>query len=329
MTNRAALEITVDHQHHVTLLQLQRKAEADVPVTTIAENQRRARIELTVYDGTRRERLSVVELTSLPQNLNRRARITIHARVTRGRAVELNVEVEGRILESRRISVSPWLPRRTGVWLVPALAVAVVVAVVGLALLRPSAGTGNASLREEDRPREEAQRDAVTPGEQMESADADGEPGGSGGESASSSDSSAEAAPEAAARADEQAADVSQKWTVYFRPNDPRLTTETQAALDALIPTLRRRINSDQTEAQSVSLRINGHCAIAGSEAGRLELSRQRAENVWAYLEDQGVPEAEELTVRGFGAWQTLTRDPDNQDANRRVEILLRCQGDC
>ncbi len=70
---------------------------------------------------------------------------------------------------------------------------------------------------------------------------------------------------------------------------------------------------------------ITGHTALAGTEAGRQQLSEERAAAVGNFLIEEGVRNRERLLFRGMGA-----RDPvaDNSTEegmrkNRRVEILI------
>jgi outer membrane protein OmpA-like peptidoglycan-associated protein len=328
MSPTASLEIVVDHQRHVTVMPLRTGEDRELPVTTIAENQRRARVEFTVFDGTRRERLAMVELGDLPRNLGRRPRIRVHARIGRGARLFLRFEVEGAVVRTLQVSVAQWLPRRMAVWLVPA-AVLVVGAPILLWLLY---------FGPEDRapptPAGEGGAPGV-PGAPAESAEPeDGAPSSSdGGAAESSAPPSLDAAESSsAAESPDAASPAEREWTVYFRPDDPRLTAQTRTALNELIPTLREYLEqsrADDPDGATVSLSIFGHCAIAGTEAGRLELSRRRAGNVWRYLQDGGVPQPTDLTVEGFGARRPVTTDLDRQDLNRRVEIQVRCQGDC
>jgi outer membrane protein OmpA-like peptidoglycan-associated protein len=70
---------------------------------------------------------------------------------------------------------------------------------------------------------------------------------------------------------------------------------------------------------------ITGHTALAGTQAGRQQLSEERAAAVGNFLIEEGVRNRERLLFRGMGA-----RDPvaDNSTEegmrkNRRVEITI------
>jgi outer membrane protein OmpA-like peptidoglycan-associated protein len=70
---------------------------------------------------------------------------------------------------------------------------------------------------------------------------------------------------------------------------------------------------------------ISGHTALAGNAAGRLQISRERAQAVADYLESLGCRRADEMTVMGYGAERPLTSDTTaaGQAVNRRVEITI------
>jgi outer membrane protein OmpA-like peptidoglycan-associated protein len=70
---------------------------------------------------------------------------------------------------------------------------------------------------------------------------------------------------------------------------------------------------------------VGGHTALAGSAAGRLKLSLERAGAVANYLIEKEVRSPDRIVVRGYGAENPLT--DNNSEAgrrkNRRVEITI------
>jgi outer membrane protein OmpA-like peptidoglycan-associated protein len=70
---------------------------------------------------------------------------------------------------------------------------------------------------------------------------------------------------------------------------------------------------------------VGGHTALAGTEAGRDQISRGRAQAVADFLELLGCRTAEEMTVEGYGAARPLADNatPEGQMLNRRVEIII------
>jgi outer membrane protein OmpA-like peptidoglycan-associated protein len=70
---------------------------------------------------------------------------------------------------------------------------------------------------------------------------------------------------------------------------------------------------------------VAGHTAQAGTEAGRLALSRERAGVVADYLIEKKVRTAGRVVVRGYGAEKPVAdnRTEEGMRRNRRVEIII------
>jgi outer membrane protein OmpA-like peptidoglycan-associated protein len=100
---------------------------------------------------------------------------------------------------------------------------------------------------------------------------------------------------------------------ISFPPDSAELTAQAKAELDTILQVLSRNPGKP--------IAIVGHCALFGTEQGRIELSRARARQVLRYLLDSGWQPAEDPTSRGIGAAEPITRDPDEQARNRRVEL--------
>lgn len=71
---------------------------------------------------------------------------------------------------------------------------------------------------------------------------------------------------------------------------------------------------------------IEGHTDLVGGDAFNLELSLRRAEAVKVYLVDSLRMDASRISTRGYGRYQPIvtTGTPEEQTANRRVEIRMR-----
>ena len=70
---------------------------------------------------------------------------------------------------------------------------------------------------------------------------------------------------------------------------------------------------------------VGGHTALAGTAAGRLQLSQERAGAVADYLLRKNVRTPERVVIRGYGAEQPLgdNRTQEGMQKNRRVEIII------
>jgi outer membrane protein OmpA-like peptidoglycan-associated protein len=76
---------------------------------------------------------------------------------------------------------------------------------------------------------------------------------------------------------------------------------------------------------QDRDILVGGHTALAGTEEGRLALSRERAAVVADYLIGKKVRTPDRVVVRGYGAERPIddNRTEEGMRKNRRVEITL------
>ncbi|SIP99507.1 Outer membrane protein OmpA [Alkalispirochaeta americana] len=110
---------------------------------------------------------------------------------------------------------------------------------------------------------------------------------------------------------------VSRDTVIYFTPDSPLVTQKARDEISQFVATLRPITN--------LAITIEGHCALAGTETGREELSRNRAHNTkQAILQEASWIEPEHVTPLWYAANRPVTRLPAEQDRNRRVEILVR-----
>jgi outer membrane protein OmpA-like peptidoglycan-associated protein len=100
---------------------------------------------------------------------------------------------------------------------------------------------------------------------------------------------------------------------VYFGPNDTRLTATARDRIAELVV----RLN----EYPSVPVSIVGHTALFGTEEGRMEISRGRAQAVERELRNLGWRPQTPPQLGWVGSSEPVTRDPDRQNENRRVRI--------
>jgi outer membrane protein OmpA-like peptidoglycan-associated protein len=104
---------------------------------------------------------------------------------------------------------------------------------------------------------------------------------------------------------------------IQFLPDSTEFTETEQAKL--------RKVAAILSEYPGRPIVVRGHTALAGTEAGRKQLSRARAQAVADALKRLGCRKAEEMTVEGYGAEQPLADNstPEGQALNRRVEIII------
>jgi outer membrane protein OmpA-like peptidoglycan-associated protein len=104
---------------------------------------------------------------------------------------------------------------------------------------------------------------------------------------------------------------------VQFAPDSPELPASEKAKLDAIGEILNRYPDRD--------ILVTGHTALAGTAAGRQELSLQRAAAAADYLIRRGVRSGDRVVIRGRGAEQPVADNavPEGRERNRRVEITI------
>jgi outer membrane protein OmpA-like peptidoglycan-associated protein len=104
---------------------------------------------------------------------------------------------------------------------------------------------------------------------------------------------------------------------IQFQPDSAVLLPGEWEKLNKIAEILRRYPGRD--------ILVGGHTALAGTEAGQMALSRERASVVADYLIEKQVRGADRVMVRGYGAEKPLA--DNNTEAgrqrNRRVEITI------
>jgi outer membrane protein OmpA-like peptidoglycan-associated protein len=104
---------------------------------------------------------------------------------------------------------------------------------------------------------------------------------------------------------------------IQFQPDSAVLTPSEQNKIDKIAEILAGYADRD--------ILVSGHTALAGSAAGRLQLSRERAAAVADYLIGKGVRTPDRIVVRGYGAGKPLADNGTEagRRRNRRVEITI------
>jgi outer membrane protein OmpA-like peptidoglycan-associated protein len=104
---------------------------------------------------------------------------------------------------------------------------------------------------------------------------------------------------------------------LQFQPESAELMPPELLKLAKIAEILRRYPDRD--------ILVGGHTALAGTESGREQLSRDRAAAAADYLIAEKVRLPDQVVVRGYGAEQPLG-DNDTEEGrrrNRRVEIII------
>jgi len=99
--------------------------------------------------------------------------------------------------------------------------------------------------------------------------------------------------------------------TVYFLPDSVALTSDGRRTLDSF----RERLGTGEI----ITITIEGHTALYGNEAGREMISTGRIRSVVEYLD---LPEDLSVERRAYGATRPVSRAAEEQQLNRRAEII-------
>jgi outer membrane protein OmpA-like peptidoglycan-associated protein len=122
--------------------------------------------------------------------------------------------------------------------------------------------------------------------------------------------------PDTRVRVDEKGVTI-ELDNIKFAPDSARLLESEKDKLDRIAEILRSYPDRH--------LQITGHTALAGTPAGRQQLSEQRARIVADYLLEKGVREPKEVITEGKGAREPIADNstPEGMRKNRRVEITI------
>lgn len=122
--------------------------------------------------------------------------------------------------------------------------------------------------------------------------------------------------PDAAVRVTDEGVAISLE-DIRFQPDSAVLLREEREKLDRISEILKKYADRD--------IQVGGHTALAGTEQGRMTLSRERASSVAEYLIGKGAREAARVVVRGYGATKPVAENAseEGRKKNRRVEITL------
>jgi len=326
------ITVQIEHRQYVGFLRLEREASGSIDLTTIEQGQQRADVQIFATAPGNRHALTSFHVRNIPRPTGRKALLTLTGKVERGR-LRLQLHVEHKLFEEKVVDVRKLLPRRRGTAYLIAAALLILFGAGGYVLfssLSPggkiadasgtrtlpetgsvAAGTGKAQSGGAQAPSAEPAESAGAPqgAAAQESTEANSASGSAVPSAFPEISATGETSPPAAAQTQEKT------WTVYFLPDSAILTRQARQELGQIYAALKD-LDASQVE-------IVGHCALAGTEAGREEVSWERARTVRAFLENLGYRFPQKTEVRGVGGRKPVTRDSGLQYLNRRVVISV------
>jgi len=287
------IDLESEHKYYHHLLELARGSRGEAVLTPIEEGQKKAVIRVFVNKDGEHILLSAITVNLTDFN-NPLPNITVSGFIS-GTQLILSVSVEGVDFPVKPIRVGTFLRKS---WKPPLLIMA---AVLIMALLLfvffkvfPLLKSEPQVLPSSEPQTREPQTSTVEIQTEAEKV------------TATTSD-----APEAGNT-------ISTSTTIYFYPNSSKLKDGEKQKLDNTAEFLIRH-----PEKKVV---IEGHCALYGTQEGRVQVSRARAEKIRDYLIQKGWKSNEPPLITWYGASKPVTTDPAQKDKNRRVEIRISNQ---
>lgn len=336
--------IEVEHTHYVLLLDPEKNSSGSIDLTTLADNQKKAIINIYLFENRRKILIETIEIAPLPPKPAGKHRIRCTGKLESNRFLRLQVAMEHKNLYSGKIDVKPYR-KHTHWWWILLLIIILAGGITAAVLFTGEKRSGKAAegLLEEQRQsvKSETHEDTQVPEKTADTVRAINDRNIGSGEKTTAGEKAddGKTADDKAAAAEEPALDpgsdegnaadetekeeapqapviTEEEVSVYFLPESSVLLDETKNRL--------REIAGEVRPENAGITQIEGHCALYGTEESREWLSRERAENVYSYLNSIGVEFPASPRIRGVGGKDPVTRDRDRQELNRRVEITIK-----
>ena len=347
--------VEVEHVRYARFLPLDQARRRTMELTTLADNQRRAEVNLYLMRGEERIFLHTFTLDPLPQKPAGAPRIVLHGDFDGTHTLRVNIEVDRKRYGGTEISLRRYLPRSRRPYLllllIPAAAVLLGAFLLARSCIFPAVpgDPADETVRTEEQAEpytgesnDDGQEPAGDTTEEKAYAEEDDAPTSDDApRQEDESPADEETADEETAAADEQDTTAAEpvtapsdqetvpsdqetaaplQNTVYFPPDSAQLTDAVEENLRGLLPELRG-VRASRVE-------IAGHCALYGTEQGRMDLSANRARAVYRYLQRIGWNPEGEPKLIWYGGKQPVTKDRERQHLNRRVEIRISSSAD-
>ena len=323
---RFFLGVEIDDNRVAWIYDSQKSKISSVKLTTVAENQRKAQIRIYLKRNEKKHLIATETISGIPDMHAGEPSIDF-VPVLHGKSLEYSIYLNSRLVKRNTVALNKYIRSIIPLIIIGAVVLAAVIAAAFILLFKPfrekpvqaeknfktekpvqkpetaakPAGQDQNEVKEETRP---AAEPASAPVEKAEEEPKAEEP-------------AVKAAPPAEPVIKYEESRIADSISVYFEPDSSVLTEETKNRLSMFIQQLP---SSEDFEEGSFTLEVRGHCAKFGTEEGRAELSRERAENVDIFLETRWGLESES-SVAGAGASEPVTLKKDEQYLNRRVDI--------
>ena len=311
------IAVLVDNKELVRFVPLREGESGVLNLTTMLPDQAQAYVEIYFVRGALQEHVHTFHARGIRTG-EPRPQIVVSGHV-RGDAT-VTLRVDGELISTTTIPIQEEMQRpRTLPWIVAAAAVVIALA-VGAGIWW--AASGRAFGREADAPptasREQPTRSREQSGTADDQTDTVSEPADQGSSEPEGATGTSSPDPEPPAR-------IGLDLTLYFLPEQATLIPATRSELDATAEAINEWVAAGG-DAARLTVELVGHTALYGTQASRLELSRERSRVAASYLrtelEERGITGVG-LRSEGRGGREPVTRDESEEWRNRRVELTL------
>ena len=299
-----------------------------IKLTTLEDRQSRAVIKLYIKTGSVKQQIFTETVSGIPPAAAGEPSINMKSGIS-GKTLHYEIDLNGRYLLSNRIKLHRYL-KTDRKWLLLLLlipAAAVILYLMSPAFLpvtREAETSPAAQVREKEKPAavkapEQKVERPETPANRENPSEAKLP------EKASTQVTATEPSSDAAVTERKPAEpeyiieteQFSLSHSVYFGPDSAAISGTAASGLDDFIRQLPDRTSYEEG---NFRIRIKGHCARFGTEEGRAELSRERADNVSRYILSRTSIKPD-ISIEGAGASEPVTLDRGQQKLNRRADI--------
>ena len=331
-----SLGVVIDNSRLVWLYDSEHSSTRPVRLTTVTDNQHKADIKFYIKHSGKKEFLCTENIINIPLMKAGEPSIDIKPRVS-SKTFFYEIFVNGRLVRRSSCKLNKYLRTKTPFLIGGISLVAVILILLGIfylpPLLRagePPRGTVETNVKQQPDVRQSAEqaRPVEKKPEENQPAKVDTSaqtenpvPEQTEVQQEKEQPIVSEPPPEPETKSPVFVeSEITDRYSVYFKPDSPDLTAEARLGLSEFIQKLPTKKDFDEAEFE---LEVRGHCARYGTEEGRAELSRERALTVYNYLKSQWGIEADSL-VSGAGASEPVTLKLEEQYLNRRVDINIK-----
>ncbi len=290
------VDVEIEHKYFRHLLEISPGARGHISLTTLIPHQHSAVIKLFLSENSEHTFLKEY-LLDLSHTGKDKPLMEVRGNVVKN-ILELSIAVENEVVREDTLKI-PYpcrLSKRVLLFAAGGILLAALL-FFGYRKISPEPQTQKGALTEKPAP---AQRGGQTPVKPEEQSHLQPE---------------AQPPVQSETQPPVKQAAVSFKKIIYFYPDSTRIKEGEEKKLQEVISFLKNHSGGKIT--------ISGFCALSGTQKGRRELSKKRAEKIATLLKKgRWLPEAT-LRVKWFGAQNPVTTDPAQIDKNRRVEIKI------